>query len=238
LEKDGERPVQKILSGSLFMGVAISILGYWIGLRLKKRFRSALVNPLLIAIIFVILTLLILRIDYDDYYNGAKYFSYLLTPATICLAIPLYQQLELLKKNLRAILVGIAAGVLSSLSSIYVLSRLFHFTHEQYVTMLPKSITTAIGISVSEELGGVPTITVVAIILTGILGNVSAEWICRLFRITEPVAKGLAIGTGSHAIGTAKATEMGKVEGAMSGLAIALSGLLTVIGASVFAQFI
>lgn len=129
------------------------------------------------------------------------------------------------------------SGVLTSLISIFVLAKLFGFNHEQYVTLLPKSITTAIGMGVSEELDGIVTITVAVIIITGILGNVIAEFVYKIFRIEEPIAKGLALGTASHAIGTAKAMELGQIEGAMSSLAIAVAGLLTVVGASVFAGF-
>ena len=161
--------------------------------------------------------------------------SYLLTPATVCLAIPLYQQLNLLKKNLKAVAAGILSGVLTSILSVLGLSYLFGLSHDMYVTLLPKSITTAIGMGVSEELGGIVTITVAVIIITGVLGNMIADVVYRVFRIKEPVAKGLALGTASHAIGTAKAMEMGPVEGAMSSLAIAVAGLLTVIFASVFA---
>ena len=167
----------------------------------------------------------------------APNISYLLTPATVCLAVPLYEQMSLLKKNFKAVAAGIVSGVLASLVSVLVLAKLFGLSHEQYVTLLPKSITTAIGMGISEELGGIVTITVAVIIITGILGNVIAELVCKVFHIQEPIAKGLALGTASHAIGTAKAMEMGPVEGAMSSLAIAVAGLLTVIGASVFAGF-
>ena len=132
---------------------------------------------------------------------------------------------------------GIGAGVLASLVSVLALAALFRLSHEEYVTLLPKSITTAIGMGVSEELGGIVTITVAVIIITGILGSVLGEFLLKVFRIKEPIAKGLALGTASHAIGTAKAMELGPVEGAMSSLAIAVAGLLTVVGASVFAGF-
>jgi predicted murein hydrolase (TIGR00659 family) len=181
--------------------------------------------------------LLIFGVDYESYNDGAKYLSYLLTPATVCLAIPLYQQLEMLKNNIKAILAGIFSGMLTSLVSVLLLALLFHFNHEQYVTLLPKSITTAIGMGVSEELGGIVTITVAVIIITGVLGNIMAETICKIFHIKDPVAKGIAIGTSSHAIGTVKAMEMGEIEGAMSSLAIVVCGLFTVIGASIFANF-
>jgi len=226
------------LFNSWVFGIVISLMSYQVGIFLKKKFKSPIFNPLLISITLIMLLLALFHVNYDSYYSGAKYLGYLLTPATICLAIPLYQQLDLLKKNCKAILIGITAGVLASLGSVYVLARLFGFTHQQYVTLLPKSITTAIGIGISEELGGLVTISVVAIIITGILGNIAAEKICSIFRIQEPIAKGLAIGTSSHALGTAKAMEMGKVEGAMSSLTIAMAGILTVIMATIFADFI
>ena len=199
---------------------------------MAKRRRRRRRNSQLMAV------LVVLDIDYEQYNEGAKYISYLLTPATVCLAVPLYEQLSLLKKNFKAVAAGIICGVLASLVSVLGLSILFGLTHEQYVTLLPKSITTAIGMGVSEELGGIVTITVAAIIITGILGNVMAEFVCKIFKIEHPIAKGLALGTASHAIGTAKAMEMGQVEGAMSSLAIAVAGLLTVVGASVFARML
>ena len=194
----------------------------------------AIFNPLLISIICVIGVLLIFHIDYNDYNEGGKYISYLLTPATVCLAVPLYDQIHLLKKNLKAVAAGIISGTLAGLCSILLMSKLFGFNHQEYVTMLPKSITTAIGMGVSEELGGIVTITVAAIVITGIIGNMFAEGICKLCKIEHPIAKGLAIGTASHAMGTAKAMEIGEIEGAMSSLSIAVAGLMTVVGASIF----
>ncbi len=221
----------------MFFGAVLTLAAYELGLLLKKKFRMALCNPLLIAIICVIAVLKLFHIDYETYNNGGKYISFLLTPATVCLAVPLYQQLELLKKNLKAVLLGILSGVLASGISILVMAMLFRLGHEQYVTLLPKSITTAIGMGVSEELGGIVTITVAVIIITGVLGNVIADVVFRIAKIEEPIAKGLALGTSAHAIGTSKAMELGQVEGAMSSLAIAVAGLLTVAAASVFAGF-
>ena len=220
---------------SAFFGVIISIAGYALGVYLRKKFKRSFINPLLISVVFVIGVLLLLGIDYDTYNIGGQYISYLLTPATVCLAIPLYQQLHLLRKHKKAVALGIVSGVLSSLGSILALAYLFGLSHEQYVTLLPKSITTAIGIGVSAELGGIETITVAVIILTGIFGNIVAEGVFKLFRITHPVAMGLALGVSSHAIGTAKALELGEVQGAMSSLSIAVAGLLTVVFASFFA---
>ena len=200
-----------MLCESAFFGVVISLLAYELGMLLKKKFGLPIFNPLLISIAVVIVFLAVFDIDYQNYNDGAKYLSYLLTPATVCLAIPLYEQMEALKKNIKAILAGI---------------------------LLPKSITTAIGMGVSEELGGAVTITVAVIIITGVLGNMLAETLCKLFHIDEPIAKGISIGSASHAIGTAKAMEMGDVEGAMSSLSIAVAGILTVVGASIYAMFI
>lgn len=227
----------KMLHDSVFFGVMISIATYGIGVELKKKFKLAILNPLLVSVVITILILLAWNIDYKVYYSGAKYLSYLLTPATVCLAIPLYEQLELLKNNWKAVLFGILSGAITSLCCVLVMALLFRLSHKQYVTLLPKSITTAIGMGVSEELGGYVTITVAVIIITGILGNILAETICKLFKIEEPIAKGIALGTSAHAIGTAKAMEIGEVEGAMSSLSIAVAGLLTVIGASVFSYF-
>lgn len=229
--------MNNIFVNSATIGVVISLIAYEIGMFLKKKTKKAFMNPLLISIVLVIAFLLIFDVNYDSYNQSAKYLSYLLTPATVSLAIPLYQQIELLKKNLGAILLGILSGVLTSLLSILAMSVLFRLSHEEYVTLLPKSITTAIGMGVSEELGGYVTISVAVIIVTGILGNMIGEFVCRCFRIKNSISKGLALGTSSHAIGTARAMEMGQVEGAMSSLAIVVSGLMTVVLASVFAMF-
>lgn len=225
------------LNESVFFGAFISIFAYEIGLWMKQKFRKAVFNPLLLAIIIVIVILSCFNIDYEIYHAGAKYISFLLTPATVCLAIPLYQQLELLKSHWKAITAGILAGVLTTMITVLGFSVLFGLSHSEYVTLLPKSITTAIGMGVSEELGGNVTITVAVIIITGVLGNMIAGLVFKLFRIQEPVAKGIGLGAASHAIGTAKAIELGEVEGAMSSLAIAVAGLLTVAAATLFSYF-
>lgn len=221
---------------SAMAGVTLSLVVYMLGCWLKKKTGLALFNPLLLSIIVTILVLIVGRVDYDTYNEGAKYLSWFLTPATVSLAIPLYEQLTLLRKNFKAVMAGIVAGVLSSLVAILVMSVLLGLSHTEYVTLLPKSITTAIGMGVAEELDGYVTITVAAIVTTGVLGNILAEPILKLFRITEPIAKGVALGSSAHAIGTAKAMELGDIEGAMSSLSIAVAGLLTVIGATVFSS--
>ena len=228
--------MRELLSSSVYFGVFISLGAYLLGQALRRRTGLAIFNPLLVAVVLVMGALALLGVDYADYQRGASLIGVLLTPATICLAVPLYEQLSLLRRHPAAILCGIGAGVLASLLCVLGLSVLFGLDHQAYVTLLPKSITTAIGMGVSEELGGYVSITVAVIIMTGILGNMGAELACRVFRITDPVARGVAIGTAAHAIGTTKAMELGEIEGAMSSLSIVVAGLLTVVGASIFAN--
>ena len=219
---------------SVFFGVFVTLAAYFVGLKVKEKTGLAIMNPLLIAIVLVMLLLRGLDIDYAAYNQSARLVSSLLTPATVCLAVPLYEQLQLLKRHKAAILTGVISGVLTSLVCVLVLAVLFGLDHAAYVTLLPKSITTAIGMGVSEQLGGHVSITVAVIIITGVIGNMIAESVCRAFHITEPIARGVAIGTASHAIGTTRAMELGEVEGAMSSLSIVVAGVLTVAGASVF----
>ncbi len=220
--------MNELLMNSGYFGFVVTLGAYLLGIEIRKKTKLAVMNPLLVAMVLIIGFLLVFGIDYSVYQKGSQFISYLLTPATVCLAIPLYKQLRLLKENLAAVAGGIASGVLASAVSIFALSRLFGLSHEYYVTLLPKSITTAIGMGVSEEAGGIVVLTVVSIVITGILGNVIGEAVFRLFRIGDPIAKGLALGTSAHAIGTARALELGEIEGAMSSLSIAVAGLMTV----------
>lgn len=216
------------LENSAFFGVALSLCAYGLGVVVQKHVKCPLLNPLLVSAALIIALLVGAHIDYEVYNTGAKYLSYLLTPATVCLAVPLYEKLSLLRRDGAAVLTGVLAGVLTTLVSVLLLSAAFGLSHAEYVTLLPKSITTAIGMGVSEELGGHVTVTVAAIIATGMTGSTIAPGLCRLLKIHDPVAKGVAIGTASHAMGTSKAMEMGETEGAMSSLAIVVSGILTV----------
>ena len=221
--------MNELLGTSLYFGMAVSVGSYLAASWLKKKTGWAILNPLLISSLMVLAVLSIFRIDYQVYNNGAKYLSYLLTPATVCLAIPLYKQLELLKQYFPAVIGAICAGVAASAVSVFFMVKVMGLGHEHYVTLLPKSITTAIGMGVSEEAGGIVTLTVIAIIITGVLGSVVSETVLCLMGIRHPVAKGLALGTSAHAVGTSKALELGEVEGAMSSLSIAVAGLMTVI---------
>ncbi|MBR4065915.1 MAG: LrgB family protein [Bacteroidaceae bacterium] len=225
-----------ILHNSLFFGVALSIGTFILGTMIKRRCNIFLFNPLLVSITITIATLSLLHIEYSTYNESAKYLTYLLTPATVALAIPLYEQLMLLKKNVTAILIGIASGVLCSGVSIFIMALMFGLDHTQYVTLLPKSITTAIGIGLSAELDGYVAITVSAIIFTGLIGNIAGDLICRMLHINNPIAKGIAIGTATHVMGTSKAMEVGEVEGAMSSLSVAVAGCMTV-GAAILFQW-
>jgi predicted murein hydrolase (TIGR00659 family) len=214
---------------SLYFGLALSLFMYFTVDFLKKWVKTSLFNPLLISSLLIILILSLLKIEYSEYNQSAQWLHFMLTPATIVLAVPLYQQFKLLQEHALVIFLGVLSGVIASLISVYLLSLLFGLDQTMLITLLPKSITAAIAIGVAEEYQGIVTITVAAVIITGITGNVIAEPVCKFFRIKNPIAKGIAIGTSSHVVGTSKAMEMGEVEGAMSSLAIVVAGLTTVI---------
>lgn len=224
------------VNSSAVWGVLLTLAAFVLGTVINHRTGKAFFNPLLLGSIFVILFLSVLHIPYAEYKTSAAPVNYLLLPATVSLAIPLYEKLELLKKNAIAILAGIAAGTLVSLGCAWVLAVVLKMERTQYITLLPKSVTTAISMDVSAELGGIAALTGAIVILTGIAGNLLAESVCKWFHITDPIAKGIGIGTSSHAIGTSKALEMGEVEGAMSGLAISVAGVLTAVLCPVFAM--
>ncbi len=226
--------MDSIFSDSLFFGGALTLLTCMLGALLTRKFKW--MNVMVFSIVTIILFLKIFRISYETYDAGAKYISYLLTPVTVVLAVPLYRQLKILKHHAKEILIGITAGVVSSMSGILGLALLFDLSHEEYITLLPKSITMAIGMGISDEFGGMVTITIAVIMITGILGNVFGEHILKLFRVHEPIAKGVAMGTGAHAFGTIRALKMGEIEGAMSSLSVAVAGLITVAAASIFAN--
>ena len=230
--------LKEFLEQSQYWGFVFSVGAYLSACWLKEKTRLALLNPLLVSAAVIIVFLLGTGVDYAVYSQSASGLGWLLTPATVCLAIPLYKQLHLLKKYGAAVFASIGSGVAASVVSIFLMCRLMGLSHVNYVTLLPKSITTAIGMGISEKMGGIVTITVVVIIVTGILGNILADTICRLCKIEDPIAKGLAIGTSAHALGTAKAMELGEIEGAMSSLSIVVCGILTVISVSIFANFI
>ena len=219
----------KELLASPYFGIFLSIAAYALGCGLNRKFRTPLCNPLLIAIVLVVGVLLVFRIPYEDYNAGGEIISLFLAPATACLAVGIYSKLAVLKKYWLPILVGAVAGSASSMLSVYALCRLLGLDEQLTVSLIPKSVTTPIAVGIVESAGGLTPITVVAVIVTGILGAILAPTMIRLFRISDSVAAGLAIGACSHAVGTSKAVELGEVEGAMSGLAIGVCGVVTVV---------
>ena len=219
----------EFLEGISLFPVLLTLATYQLGLWCSKKVKHALCNPLLIATILSIAFILLTGFDLQVYQKGSSGISWLLTPATVCLAVPLYEQLKILKKHLSAIGVGIAAGVIVSLGSILLLCRLFRLEDVVTVSLLPKSITTAIGLSLAEQSGGISALTTFAIVITGILGNLSGSALCKLLRITDPVAQGVGFGTASHVIGTSRAMEVDPLVGAVSSLSLAVAGILTAL---------
>ena len=225
--------MHEFLASSAYFGLVLTLAAYQLPRLINRRLGRQVLNPLLFSILACSLVLLALDIRYETYYQGAGLIDALLTPATVCLAIPLYRQYELLRRNIRAVLLSCLAGVAANMAGCAAMLALFRLDASQFATLLPKSITTAIGKSLSQELGGFPATTMVTLIITGILGAVIAPGLLRLFHVTSPLAQGLAIGTSAHAAGTAKAVELGDIQGAASSLAIVVTGLLTVAAAPV-----
>lgn len=227
--------LREIFTQTAYFGVVLTLGAFLIGAWVHKKTQNTLANPMVIAMIIIIGFLWLFQIDYGDYQKSTDVITYFLTPATVCLAIPLYEKLSLLAEHLRAILLSVFAGVVVNLATIWALCQVFGLTHDHYVTMMPKSVTTPIGMGMSEELGGYVTLTVACIVITGNFGFMAAGKIFDLFGIKDPVARGLSLGNAAHAIGTVRALQYGLTEGAMGGLAIALAGLMTVALAPVFA---
>lgn len=218
------------ITNSPFFGICLAILAYWIGVRIQKLAKgNPVVNPLLLGIIICIVVLRLLNVDYEHFMIGGKFVSFFIAPATVALVINLYKNIDLLKKNIVPVLGGVLVGVITSILSAYLLCKLFGFDQQMTMTMLPKSLTTAIGVSIAGEYGGLPDVATIAIVITGVTGAVIAPMVVKMARVKDPVARGVGIGTTSHAVGTSKALEIGEVEGAMSGLSIALAGFITVI---------
>lgn len=220
------------ITASPFFGVALSVASFWIGVKLNEKFRTPVCNPLLIAILLVSGTLLVLHIPYGNYKAGGDLINLFLAPATACLAVSVYTKMDILKQYWLPVLAGCTAGSLASLASVYALCRLLGLDRAVTVSLLPKSVTTPIAVSISEQGGGIVPVTVVAVILTGIMGSIFAPLLIRVFRVSDSVAAGLAIGASSHAVGTSRAVQIGEVEGAMSGLAIGICGIVTVLFSS------
>lgn len=216
-------------TASPYFGVSLTILAYWAGVKLQKKTGSALCNNMLVTVGLIIAVLLLFHIPYEDYNQGGSLINLLLGPATACMALNIYRKRALLMANILPVLMGCLAGVVTSVGSVWGLCRLFGLDREMTASLLPKSVTTPIAAAVAEGHGGIVSVTVAAVVFTGILGNLLAPVLIRVFRVKDPLAAGLGIGACSHAIGTAKAMEIGETEGAMSGLAIGVCGLMTAL---------
>lgn len=219
----------KELFASPFFGIALSAAAFWIGVNIQKKTKLVICNPLIISIILVSAVLLVFKIPYDSYNEGGAVINMFLAPATACLAVSIYTKIELLKKNWLPIAVGASCGSLASMGSVYLLCRLFGLDEAMTVSLMPKSVTTPIAIGIAGSHGGIVPVTVAAVIFTGILGSILAPVLIRIFRVDDPMTAGLSVGACSHAVGTSKALELGETEGAMSGLAIGICGILTVV---------
>ena len=228
----------EFFSGSTFFCVALTLCAFAFSSACQKKLKIALLNPILVSAAIIMVVLTVLDIPNSVYQAGCQVLSYLLTPATICLAISFYEQFQSLKKHIGAILVGVLAGTVCSLGSIYLMSRLFGLTDALTLSLMPKSVTTAIGVALSQETGGIAAITTAAIVITGIFGNVVGPALCRLFRLESPVAQGVAFGTSAHVIGTSKAVELSQLAGAVSSLSLTIAGIVTSVLMSFLAQFI
>lgn len=216
--------------GELSLAAIVLTLGaYQLGLWCQKKWKSPLCNPILIAVLLVMGFLLATGISNGAYQEGTALFGWLLTPATVCLALPLYRQVRVLKRSLPGILLGVAAGTVTSLLSVFGLCRLFGLDNTLTVSLLPKSITTAMGMVLSDLNGGIQSISAAAIIITGILGSLFGSALCKLLRLKDPVSQGVAFGTASHVIGTSRANELGQLQGAVSSLSLAVAGILTAV---------
>ena len=221
--------MNEFLSQLPLFSLVLTIGAYQIGLLMQKKWKSPLCNPLLIGVTLVVGTLLLTGFSAERYQLDMKIFSWLITPATVALAVPLYEQMQKLKRNLPAILAGVAAGAVTGLASVFALCALFSLDKQTTVSLLPKSVTVAIGMAISGQNGGIEALTSLVIAFTGILGSVAGPMLCKLLKLKDPIAQGVAFGTSAHVIGTAKASELGSIQGAVSSLSLAVAGILTAI---------
>lgn len=221
--------MQEYFANSIFFGIFLTIFMYQIAAAIQKKWPLPIFNPLLISMFAIIGILVVTKIPYETYEQGAKFIGNLLTPLTVCLAVPLYRQLKVLKENIAAVLISITCGCLAHIATMLVLAKVLGVEDVLRNSVLGKSVTTAIALGVTNELGGIQGITIIGVVVAGVMGPLVGPTVLRLARVKNPVAFGLGMGSASHAIGTSKALEIGEVEGAMSSLAIVVTGILTVI---------
>lgn len=227
--------MREFICGSSYFCVALTVGAFCIGSACQKKWKLAILNPILIGAGIVALTLLAFDIPVERYQENCRIISYLITPATICLAISFAEQLQTLKRHIPAIVVGVLAGSLCSIGSIAIMAKAFGLSEALTNSLLPKSVTTAIGVVLSEQAGGIGALTTAAIIITGVLGNMAGPFLSKLFRLKDPVAQGVAYGTASHVVGTSRAISIGPLTGAVSSLSLTLAGIVTSVVFSLFA---
>ncbi|MGL4642626.1 MAG: LrgB family protein [Cetobacterium sp.] len=230
--------MKEILFDNAFFGIFISLISFKIGKDIFNKFKLPILNPILVALVIILSIMKIFDIPTSYYNKGGDILGFFIAPATVCLAIPLYKELDSLKKHYKIILIGSLVGSITAIVSVLILGKLLGIQDVILLSFVPKSITTPIGIEVSKLLGGIPAITVFAIMVTGITGNIFAPFMLKLFKIENAIAKGLGIGISSHAVGTSKAIEMGETEGAMSALSIVIAGIITIFIAPIILKFI
>lgn len=212
-----------------YFGIILSFAAYEIGKWINQKLKTPLANPLLIAILLIIGFLSITGIDYEYYKKGGDFIAFFIAPATVAMVLDLYANIETLKKNIIPIFVGVGSGTIFSFIIAMFLSKIFQIDRDLISSLLPQSVTTAIAISLSDEYQGIIGLTAIAVVIRGVSGAVFAPLVMKIFKIKDPVAQGVAIGTSSHAVGTSQARLMGEVQGAMSGLSIAVAGITAVI---------
>lgn len=227
-----------LVKESIFFGVYLTIASYQFGVFLQKKWKLSIFNPLLIATCCIITILVMCKIDYESYKKGGEYIQFFLTPVTVCLALPMYRQIRILKNHFSAIFISILCGVMSHAFVVVLLGRILSLKDNLVLSILPKSITTPIALGISQEINGIEVVTIIAVVSAGIVGSALGPAILKVFHIEEPIAQGLGIGTSSHAIGTSKAMELGELQGAMSSLAIVVTGVMTVIFIPILLKFI
>lgn len=219
-------------------GVALTLIAYIFAKWLQKRTGWKVLSPLLTGTLFIIAVLLIGDINYENYRKGASIISFFIGPATVSFAIPLYKNLKVIKENLSLILFGIFGGLITGLISAFILALIFGINEQVTLSIYPKSVTSAIGFAISEMIGGKPEITLVLIVVAGVTGYISSEYIFKLLKIDNPIIKGISLGTNAHIIGTAKAMELGEKEGALSSAAITIAGLIMVFLVPLFIMIV
>lgn len=226
--------MKEVITSSPLFGTGLTIFAYWIGMKVSQKLKKTIFNPYLIAVVLVLAVLAIFSIPYSSYAEGGDFIGMFLTPVTTILALSIYRQRETVKSHFIPILTGTIVGSIVSVITIVLLAEAMGITEELKYSLVPKSVTTPIAVAISDSLGGIRSLTVTALIITGVMGNILAPLLVKLFRVRSRIATGVAIGTASHVIGTSKALEMGEDIGAMSGIALSFSGIITAIFVSIF----